>query len=439
MKALLICPADRPGVAELAAASPLVVAPLFGRSLIELWIDELVASGVNHVVALASDRPASVRALVGDGRRWGIRIDVLPVSQEPSVSEAALRHRTGPASEWLKDVIVLDRLPGAPDMPLFEDYAAWFAATRGWIPRAATPGRIGARETSPGIWIGLRADIAPSARLIAPCWIGDHVRIGPDTEIGPGAVIENGVIVDEGARVVESQVGPGTYVGKFVSVERSLSHGSLLVSWRLGSVLHVPDPLLLANLADRQSPPGGASLPSRVAALATLLVTSPVAASVVLLSLIRGEAPWHLRLALRSHPGRFSGSVTFAYYELSGARTWLRRWPQLWSIFRGDMRWTGNRPLRPIQALALKNDFERLWLCAPVGLISLADAYGCPDGVSDDAIAHASFYAVNASRRLDWLILYRSLVRSAAVWPIRGHRRKEAPVPLEDLVPKQEI
>jgi hypothetical protein len=437
MNALLICPADRPAVGELAARCPLATTPLLGRSLLEYWIEALAARGVKHVTVLASDRPTRVRAHVGDGRRWGIQLDVLPTAHELTAEEARRKFLRGGEGE----VIVLDHLPDQPGLPLFDSYAGWFAAVRAWLPHAVTPGRIGVRQVMPGVWIGLRAEVDPTARLIAPCWIGDYARIGPRAVVGPGAVVDDRSVVEEGARVVESLVGPDTYVGRFVSVEQSLALGRLLIHAGLNSSVHVPDPFLLADLTERPVRGQRTPWPGRIAAGLAMLTTSPFAVGVIALSLVRGVSPWHLRLALRCQRGaRHGAQETFAYYELTGARTWLRRWPQFWSVLRGDMTWVGNRPLRPSQALNLVSDFERLWLDAPVGLISLADAHGCPDGMSDEAMAHASFYAVHANRRLDAFIFSRCLLAAAMVWPIRGYRRrKEAAVPLQDLVPKQEL
>ena len=158
----------------------------------------------------------------------------------------------------------------------------------------------------------------------------------------------------------------------------------------------------------------------------------------MLLSVLRGENPLVLRLGVRPQRHvRSSALRTFAYYELAGGSNWLKRWPQFWSVARGDLAWVGNRPLRPTQALGLGNDFERLWLTAPVGLVSLADANGCTDGLNDETCAHASYYAVNASVRLNWFVLSRALFRAALAWPIRWPRRKDTPVPLQELAPKQ--
>jgi lipopolysaccharide/colanic/teichoic acid biosynthesis glycosyltransferase len=98
----------------------------------------------------------------------------------------------------------------------------------------------------------------------------------------------------------------------------------------------------------------------------------------------------------------------------------------------------GNRPLRPTQAFGLANDFERLWLAVPPGLVSLADACGCPEGVSPEACAHASFYAINSSLRVDVSILARAFARASMAWPIYWTRRRDQSAALSQLMPKQQ-
>lgn len=441
MKALLICPAERPAVAHLAEKTPLATAPLLGKTLLEYWLEALVARGVTQVTILASDRPNDVRRLVGDGARWGLRAEVVPRAHELSVSEARTRFRVSSEPGWIEEepIVVMDYLPGRADKPLFESYASWFAAVSAWLPRALTPDRIGAREVQPGIWVGLHAQISPSAQLHAPCWIGENTLIGPDAVIGPCALLDDCVIVERGAKIGESYIGPETFVGEMTSVQQSIAHGSMLISWRTDSRLDVPDAFLLGSLASRKFSLPGSALPGRAAAVAAMLATAPFAGALMALSLVRGDAPIQLRLGVRpTASGRRTPMETFAYYELSGARNWLRRWPQFWNVARGDLAWFGNRPLRPTQAMSLTNDFERLWLATPPGLVSLADAHGCPEGLSDAACAHASYYAVNASRRLDWYVFSRSFTRAAFAWPLRWTRRKDSTVALSQLVPKSQ-
>jgi len=57
MKAVLICPGERPAVSALAQSAPLALAPILGKTLLDYWLDHLVDRGVRHVYLLVSDRP----------------------------------------------------------------------------------------------------------------------------------------------------------------------------------------------------------------------------------------------------------------------------------------------------------------------------------------------------------------------------------------------
>lgn len=441
MNAVLISPAPRPGVALLADAVPLVLAPLLGKSLLEYWLESLAAQGCTHVRILSSDRPHAVRDLVGSGARWGLIAEVVPEHHELTVGEVRAMARDTPGAPLAPGAVVLmDRLPGQPDLPLFESYASWFTALSAWMPHALTPARIGVTQRSPGIWVGLHAQVSSTARLEAPCWIGESALIGPDAVIGPNAIIEDCGIVERAAVVADSVVGPQTFVGEMISIRDSLASGSLLINWRSGSSLVVPDAFFLSGLDARRFAPPGSSWPARAAAFVAMVITAPFAVAVMALALLRGDSALQPRLGVR--PQRQSrrphSMETFAYYEITGARTWLRRWPQFWNVVGGDLAWFGNRPLRPTQVLALGNGFERLWLVAPVGLVSLADAHGCADTFTDETCAHASFYAVNASRRLNWFIFTRTLLQAAMSWPLRWTRRRERGLPIPQWAPKQE-
>lgn len=252
MKALLICPAFRRGLAELAVPGPLATAPVFGEAITTHWIEQLAALGARHVRIIAADRATHLRCVLGDGGRWGVQLEVLAVPDEPTPAEAAARYRPAGESDWLPaphDVVLIDRLPGAAALPMFDHYAGWFAALLAWMPHAVTPLRVRVREIRPGIWVGRRARVASTAELIAPCWIGDQVSVAPGAVVGPGAIIEDRSVVEDEARVGQSWVGPDTLVGPLTSVNSSLAWGDRLTNWRTGSSLRVPDPFLLCSLA----------------------------------------------------------------------------------------------------------------------------------------------------------------------------------------------
>ena len=258
MKTLLICPAIRPAVSELTETGPLACAPILGECIAVHWIEHLAMLGARDVRVVAADRAEHVRATLGDGARWGVQLEVIAASIEPTRAEAAAHYQPAGDSGWLPaphDIVLMNHLPGCPELPLFESYASWFAAQLAWMPYALTPARIRVSEIRPGIWVGRRAHLSPTAELIAPCWIGDQVFVEPGAIVGPDAIIEDRSVVADDAHVAHSWVGPDTFVGPMTSVVSSLAWGSSLTNWRSDSSLRVPDPFLLCSLARKPAAP----------------------------------------------------------------------------------------------------------------------------------------------------------------------------------------
>jgi len=441
MKALLVCPADRTNVSHLAERAPLSNLPVLGKTLVEYWIEHLISLGAREITIVTSDRPHLVRDVVQDGQRWGIKIEVTPERWELSVTEARAKYIHESPQQWLEepnDAILMDHLPGLRQHALFTNYDSWFEAIHAFMWRAGGPDRIGIRELQPGVWVGLRSRISPKAELRAPCWIGRNVVVSTGAIIGPSAILDDRVFVEERAEISQSVVAPETYVGEFTEVRDSLAWGSQLLNWRRGSCAQIPDRFLLCALADRQTQVKATGFLPRLAALITLLATWPVGFAAILRSFMSNHPAFRTCRAV--HPqlgGSDSRARDIIYYELAQAGPWLKRWPQLWKIVKGEFAWVGNRPLTKAQAAMLSTDFERLWLNAPVGLVSLADARGCMDSLGDESRAHASFYSVQHSWRLDLAILCSALshaIFGIGVEPIE--EKEELPVSLQPSVVK---
>lgn len=439
MKALLICPAERREVAALSESVPLSNLPLFGKALLEHWIEHLVKLGAREILLLATDRPEQVRALVSDGCRWGITITVVPEIRELTIVQARRRYRNND-NDWLAaphDVQVMDQFPGNAEQHLFTSYADWMNASAQQLPFAATSDRIGVREIKPGVWVGLHCDIAPDAKLQPPCWIGESVAIGQGAVVGPAAIIENGSFIATRAEIANSHVGPETYVGKEIELRDSIASGATLINWRLNSVIKIADPFLLAPLKPKTSAFATVGILSRITALLIMILTSPIALAWMARSRWRRVAAFRPLLAVRPRPDGASPVTgdTMVYYELRHARGWLRRWPQLWNIVRGQFAWVGNRPLSPHQAARLRNDFERLWLSSRLGWLCLADTESGCDVHTEEARAHASYYAVHANWWLDTKILLRAVFR--LVFGISITRARELCARAIDLRPQR--
>ena len=225
---------------------------MLGQGLLEYWLTFLACARVKDVLVLAQDRIDQVEALVGAGVRWGLNVEVAATSRELTAEEALAKY--GP--EWTANV--LDHFPELPDNPLFTSYRDWFAALQAWMPRARTPDRAGVREVQPGVWIGLHGNVSQQAELRAPCWLGDHVYVGPGAVIGPGSILESGAFVEPDAEVGESLVGPDTFIGRYVQIKDSLAWGDTLINWKTSLEVKVPDAFLLCSL--RKPHPGQRSV-----------------------------------------------------------------------------------------------------------------------------------------------------------------------------------
>lgn len=413
MKTILICPSPRPGVSFLAETAPLSNWPVFGKSLIEHWIEHQATLGAKQVLILASDRPDQVRRIVGNGAKWGVHAEIFPERFELTPEQARSKYRGADAAGWLRephDVVLMDHLPRVPDRDLFAGYSEWISVLQNWMPCAATPDRIGVTQRQPGIWMGSRTRVASDVTLRPPVWLGENVYLGPGSVIGPNVILEDRAFVEGPAKIEESLVGPETFVGALSELVHSIAWGEALINWKNGSSSCVPDAYVLSGLGRGRDLRKGAGPAGRIAGLIMMALTLPWGLISILRSRFSAQPAFRKHIAVRALGSeRILGRQPVVYYELENARGWMRRWPQLWNVVRGEFAWVGNRPLKPDQADQLTNEFERLWLAAPIGLFSLADALGCIDTFDDETRAHASFYAVQANWRWDWSILNRAL------------------------------
>lgn len=234
MNVLLHCPTDDSAVPALARKNRLVLAPFLGQTVLEHALAGLAAEGVKRVRLQVSDGVGEIRRVVGRGEAWGLEIEFAEGREAPENSSPAR-------------VVKLAALPQLPERPLWRSYRDWYAAQLTLLPVLAAQ-RVGMREIAPAVFVGLRSQVAPDARLVGPCWIGANVFVGPRATIGPGAVIEDGCYIDGGAEISGSVVGPQTYVGAFTEMRDSFAWGNELLHLDTGSLTEVADRFLLGEV-----------------------------------------------------------------------------------------------------------------------------------------------------------------------------------------------
>jgi len=281
MKVILICPSERHEMEQLTGTRPLAALPLFGETVLDLWLAHLAGSGVKEVKILAADRYDRIKRLAGSGEKWGIDAIVCSEALEPTVPEARKRHKSSDTAGFLPepdDIQVVDHLPWDDSYPMFDNYASWFNCCRTVLQRIQSGFRVGMRELKPGVWVGRDTQIAPSAKLHGPCWIGHGVHLGANADVGPNVIIEDGTFVDQTAELVEAWVGPQTFVGALTRVTESLAWGHTLINYKTGSHIVVPDPFLLSSVEQARTAVKSMLAPKRLPSFFSETFARPFAA-----------------------------------------------------------------------------------------------------------------------------------------------------------------
>ncbi len=416
MKAVVICPDRRPEVSFLARTTPLALVPYLGAPVLFLVLADLADRGVRTVTILAPDRPDQIRLAVGRGERWGMAVEVLAEGTEPGVAEVRRRFSVG-GPGWVGEpyaVVIADRVLEEGREKLFSGCGIFHGAAVAGMG-AAGARRVGMREAVPGVWVGLRVKVDSTAKVVPPCWIGNDVWVRGRATVGPGTVIEESALVDHDVEVVGSWVGPRTYLGAMVHLRHSMAWSDGLFSLDTGSFTEIVDPFLIGDLRGAPGFARGSPWHGRAAAFLIMVVTW-IVPIVAFFKKRGGREGLFLKKSAVVPAAVLSGSSVreMSYWELEGFSGLARRWPQLWNIVRGEFTWVGNRPLTREQASSLETEFEKLWLTAPIGLVSLADVHGCAGSFSDEERAHSSYYAVRAGASLDRSVLGWLLRRC---WP----------------------
>lgn len=268
-----------------------------GKPLVQRVIEQAVALGVQQIDVVLGDNATPYQACLGDGERWGCRIAYHYAPADACLPRPLARrladlddclllladamlpagYRPPPASfggstvegelawaGWARlsgAALVAAAAPVTSPRTLFlalcrnrqlrrcRDVAGLSAvsatalldAARALLRAPDYPIGIARRPTADGLWIGNGARIHPSARVIAPAWLGENVLIAAQAVVGPDAVVGARSIVDRGATIVGSLVAPDSYLGAGVEVREAILSGRSLVNVALETRLDIAD------------------------------------------------------------------------------------------------------------------------------------------------------------------------------------------------------
>jgi hypothetical protein len=293
---VLACwPSTDPLLAGMGADAALL--EVAGKPMVQRVVEQVVALGARRIDVVLGDDATPYQDCLGDGERWGCTIAYryapsgacLPSSLARQLAEESDCLLTmadamlpagcpprpasfgGPTMEGELTWSGWARLPGSALVAAAErvtsprglflalsrnrqlhrcrDLAGPSAASAVALLDAAKsllrapdyPIGIARRPVAEGLWIGNGARIHPTARVIAPAWLGDHVLVAADAVVGPDAVIGARSVVDRGATVVSSLVAPGSYIGAEVELREALLSGRRLVNVAFGATLEIAD------------------------------------------------------------------------------------------------------------------------------------------------------------------------------------------------------
>jgi carbonic anhydrase/acetyltransferase-like protein (isoleucine patch superfamily) len=344
---------------------PFVLWPVGPRPLLAHWMDEMVRRGVREVEILAADRPAEVRAFVGDGGYWSRKVSVAACPSEPA---------PGPGDE------VMLGLPGGAAAARPADAAAllrhWLRLHEEWAAGAEVGEKSVLRRLPSGAIVGPHARLADDVRVEPPCWVGERATVGRGARLGPGAFVGERCVIGDGCQVARSVVLPDTFVGDRVGLDGCVADGGVLVNVRLAARVEIAERFLLSSL--RRGPRGG-GLAARAAALLAWALLLPFA-----------PAP----SACASMDWAMGDGRVFRLLEGRRGPIWRRRHSWLRHVAAGRMRWIGVLP-RPAAAWeAVPADLRGALSAAAPGLVSLADAHGCHAASDPEEWVHAAYQAL---------------------------------------------
>lgn len=279
---------------------PAMLLPLHERSLLQRAVEHLVRSGCRQIHVALGDDAAETREFLHTGERWGCRMHYHYLDPQESLGRLVRRLELGREQRyWLAEAMqvpveplpVLDHSGTAAGQPLcWSDdgrprWAGWglytgdFLMACEWVPgdgslhermlegddlsphdvprplSAASLAdlldgsrRLLAAQKDPVV-IGRNSQIHPEAQIIAPVFIGAHVKIGAGAVVGPDVAIGSGAFIDRGAHLRDCVVMPDSYVGEELDLHGAIVRGRLLANIALNVVTEIADANLLAELA----------------------------------------------------------------------------------------------------------------------------------------------------------------------------------------------
>lgn len=356
MRALLFLDRGGAGLGPLVERAPVALLPIAGRPVAFYAIEALAAAGIADVTAVVSQSPEAIEAMLGNGERWGLRLDYVLTRGDESPREVVRRlgariegplllvrgdvlvhfdlrafidrarergadavHATIDAMPtgvvWASSAAALDDLafviPERPDTPeswrasgaaidsgpglfaLLESLRAFHTSSLGLLDQRPPGLEIPGREVAVGVRVGRHARVPLRAVHDQPVLAGARAEVDPRAELLDHVMLADDVVVDRGATLRRTVVLPGTYIGELVELQDAIVWSNLLVRVDTGAVARVTDAFLLADLRRETFASTLESVVHRALGAALLVLSLPLWPILLALSLaVSPRAPF---------------------------------------------------------------------------------------------------------------------------------------------------
>ncbi len=483
MRAVIIATGEKEAVQGIKLRQVTPLLPCVDRPILQHVIEVLVEQGVTEFEFVLHEAPEEIEAFLGDGKRWGSHFtfqlarnaehpyrilkllnhsgplvlahaDCLPnlargelVSAKPGssvlfCSTDGAPENTAAWTGWaLLDREIVSSLPMDLDRARLEAFLVdklgaegvrlvseslelgtlkgILEAQRSFLSNRFTGLHLAARQADPEVWIARNVVIHPTAKLVAPLFIGENSRVGAGARIGPNAVIGHDTVVDRHTSVQDAALLPGSYCGEGLELDQVFVDRNRLINVSLSTEVHISDSFIHGTMKGSNKRGWAAQLSSRCAASVLFILTFPLLA---LVWLIRRNSLFEREAVILPAGQEDKTWSTFPLYTFRNGdeKTDGKGWrfllfdilPNLSQIARGRIQFVGVQPRSPQEIDGLPEDWRALYLQSRAGLITEAGVLHGSTATEDEVYSSEVYYSAMASTRHDLGLALRFLART---------------------------
>jgi len=463
MRAVIIATGDQPQLEPLNQQNPSPLLRIVDRPILFHILEFLKKEGITKAEIIVHHLPEQIEQAVGSGQRWGMEINYHLI-KDPAYPFALIQHLL---PRWDEEHLLLAQGDLLPDFTLDQlqknPLSLLFFSSKHWSEWGHFPKKVlanlpptttlsslptslrstykklsshphlsarsfadlqktnqrlllesssssilpsTARMIEPGIWLSKAVSLAPSVKIKAPVFIGEHCQINEQARIGPNTVIENHCIIDKQTIIENSLVCQNSYLGEGLEVRNSIVDKNHVINLTLNSTLAIDDECILGELASQQIP--RYQLTSRALACLLILLFSPL-----LLLLAAFRKIDHIFYVQQPAHEESDLWKTFSCYHLKQKRPkpykFLSFLVMLLNVVKGNMRVVGIKPRTAEELKQLPDDWRAMILSSKVGIITPTEIECDEQASTDDLYAAEAYYVSQNKARIDMKLFLKWL------------------------------